>query len=125
MPRKSTQTEVVRAVKALSALDKAAATRPSRNRMGKAQPMLDFKATVAKSKSARSTAVPVASVCISSRAPSDKNNRLTNTKTTEKDATFNWASRRFLQLKFFCIMSWSNPVMHSEMNAPAMNCLTP
>ena len=43
---------------------------------------------------------------------------------TVKLPMFHWASRKFLQARFFCIMSWSKPVMAMVTNMPAKTCFT-
>jgi glycosyltransferase involved in cell wall biosynthesis len=40
-----------------------------------------------------------------------------------KENIFFCASRKFLQVRFFCIRSWSSPVIAIVINIPAKNCL--
>ena len=54
--------------------------------------------------------------------PKYKNKPFTAINTTLNHTMFFWASRRDLQVRFFCIMSWSKPVMEIVMKIPATNC---
>ena len=49
---------------------------------------------------------------------------MTTTNRRLEVITFFCASRKFLQVKFFCIISWSRPVMVIVMNMPLNTCLT-
>ena len=46
----------------------------------------------------------------------------TTMKSIELVITFFCASRKLLQVRFFCIMSWSRPVMVMVMNMPLSSC---
>ena len=49
--------------------------------------------------------------------------KLTGTKAMLNERKFFLASCTFLRLRFFCIISWSRPLITIVMNAPDMNCL--
>ena len=66
--------------------------------------------------------MPFSSAKRNSSAPSARNSRFTTTNTALKLNMFFCASRMLRQLRFFCIMSWSRPVMAMAMNMPARNC---
>ena len=42
-------------------------------------------------------------------------------KTKPNESTFHWASLVFLHVRFFCIISWSNPVIPIVINIPPKN----
>ena len=64
------------------------------------------------------------SACIHNRAPMVKKSTLAPTKMTVNVAMFFCASFKLRHAKFFCIMSWSSPVMAMVTNIPARMCLT-
>ena len=57
-----------------------------------------------------------------SRMPRHRKSRLTGTKANPYVQTSFWASRRVLQVRFFCIMFWLRPVITITINAPLTNC---
>ncbi len=53
-----------------------------------------------------------------------RNNTFAATSTTVNAPMFHCASRNPLHARFFCIMSWSSPVMARVTNIPASTCLS-
>ena len=119
-PKKSTQNAVVKEVNALSALENAAARRPRKNTMGS---MAGKDGCMAiEEKSVSPEAVILLAVANSLRkTPSDKNKRFTTSKLKPNKTMFFWAFFNVLTVRFFCIISWSRPVMAMAMAAPPSN----
>src|SRR5690554_5091231 len=58
-----------------------------------------------------------------SRVPRHKNMKTATRNEKLNTSIFFCASRIFLQVRFFCIMSWSMPNITIVINMPARNCL--
>jgi hypothetical protein len=69
-------------------------------------------------------AIPLLSANSCNSPPRKRNNSTTSIKITAKVIMFFWESFSVLTLMFFCIISWSIPVMVMEMKAPATICFT-
>ncbi len=68
------------------------------------------------------SSAPVSIAYTYNAPPNNKNRKLVITRIVVKEYIFFCASRRFLHDKFFCIMSWSNPVMAIAINIPPKKC---
>ena len=122
---KSTQVDVVKAVRAESAELNAEANRPTKKATPNHGPKDPPMATMGYSLSVASgKGMPMRSACIQRSAPMLKNKTFAPTSTMVNAPMFHCDSRTFLQARFFCIMSWSRPVMATVTNMPARMCLT-
>ena len=59
---------------------------------------------------------------VAKKTPKTINKKITTSKKKENTKIFFFDSFKFLQLKFFCIKSWSSPVMQKAINIPPINC---
>ena len=119
----STQKLVVRAVSAESALENEAATMPMVKNTVTRSPNEPVAANMGRSSSpACGRGVPFFAASRHKSTPSDIKSRLAGTKATPYVHMSFCASRSDLQVRFFCIISWSRPVMTMTMKMPLRNC---
>ena len=118
------QKAVVNEAKALSALENAAASSPRKNITPSTAGSSGLCATRAKSLSPVAV-MPWSSAKSVSSIPNERNMRFTKIKVTPSSTMFFCAFLSLLTVRFFCIMSWSNPVMAIAINIPPSTCFQP
>ena len=124
IPRMSTQNEVVSAVRAESALLNAAAMIPIVKNTKILSPNMPDVQNIGRMSSLKAgRGIFCCPAKVSKRTPNDRKRKLTGVNANPYVYMFFWASLKLLHERFFCIMSWSNPVMTIVMKIPLKNCL--
>lgn len=119
----STQYDVVSAVSAESALEKAAATIPTINTARTVGPKCSLANTGKILSETSGVWYHYAVHRKSTKLPNLEIKKLMGANANPYDNTFFCASLRLLMVRFFCIWSWSRPVITIVINTPLKNCL--
>ncbi len=120
----STQKLVVTAVRAESVPLNDAATMPMEKSTSTSVPIHPDAVNIGISSSlSAGNAIPSLLASNRKSTPRERKSRLTGKKKKPPTQRSFCASHNDLQVRFFCIMCWSRPVITTTMNIPLRNCL--